>query len=180
MAYGLTAVSFGITTMYRGVLAGLFVLALSICPGVIAKPNRWPLAAFCCWPWLQLVTVLFCGRSVGGIKLAPVVSPNKTVSGSVGGILSAVAVMAGLASIPALAPIAGLGPITGLDVSVALFLGCGVAVLSQIGDLLESALKRRLNVKDSGSILPGHGGLLDRFDGYLFTVPAYYLFFFEI
>jgi phosphatidate cytidylyltransferase len=44
--------------------------------------------------------------------------------------------------------------------------------------LLESALKRRLNVKDSGAILPGHGGLLDRFDGYLFTVPGFYLFFF--
>jgi len=67
-----------------------------------------------------------------------------------------------------------------LDVGVALCLGGGVAVLSQIGDLLESALKRRLNVKDSGSILPGHGGLLDRFDGYLFTVPGFYLFFFAI
>ena len=60
----------------------------------------------------------------------------------------------------------------------ALFLGCGVAVLSQIGDLLESALKRRLNVKDSSSLLLGHGGLLDRFDGYLLTVPGFYLFFF--
>jgi len=73
-----------------------------------------------------------------------------------------------------------LGPITGLDVGIALCLGGGVAVLSQIGDLLESALKRRLNVKDSGSILPGHGGLLDRFDGYLFNVPGFYLFLFAI
>ena len=61
-----------------------------------------------------------------------------------------------------------------------LFLGCGVAILSQIGDLLESALKRHFNIKDSGAILPGHGGLLDRFDGYLFTVPGFYLFFFTI
>ena len=67
-----------------------------------------------------------------------------------------------------------------LDILTALYLGCGVAVLSQIGDLHESALKRRLNVKDSGTILPGHGGLLDRFDGYLFTVPGFYLFFFAI
>ena len=50
----------------------------------------------------------------------------------------------------------------------------------KIGDLYESDLKRRLNVKDSGEILPGHGGLLDRFDGYLFTVPGFYLFFFAI
>ena len=108
------------------------------------------------------------------------VSPNKTVSGSVGGVVAAIAVVAGLAGIPSLAPIAGLGPITGLDLEIVLLLGCGVAVLSQIGDLLESALKRRLNVKDSGSILPGHGGLLDRFDGYLLTVPGFYLFFFPI
>ena len=55
-----------------------------------------------------------------------------------------------------------------------------MAVLSQIGDLLESALKRRVDVKDSGSILPGHGGLLDRFDGYLLTVPGFYIFIFVI
>ena len=96
------------------------------------------------------------------------------------GIVAAIAVMVGLSGIPAFASITGLGPIIGLDASVALFLGCGFAVLSQIGDLLESAIKRRLNVKDSSSILPGHGGLLDRFDGYLFTVPGFYLFFFAI
>ena len=120
----------------------------------------------------------FVGRSVGGVKLAPSVSPNKTVSGSIGGIVAAIAAMVVLSGIPALATITGLGPVTGLDATVALFLGCGIAVLSQIGDLLESALKRRLNVKDSSSILPGHGGLLDRFDGYLFTVPGFYLFLF--
>ena len=62
----------------------------------------------------------------------------------------------------------------------ALLLGFGLAVLSQIGDLLESALKRRVNVKDSGFILPGHGGLLDRFDGYLLTVPAFYILVFVL
>ena len=182
---GLAAVSFGIIIMYRGALTGLFALALSIClyfSALLLSQTDGHLLL------LVLAAVVaasdsaayFVGRSVGGFKLAPLISPNKTVSGSVGGIFAAVVVMAGLADNPALAPIAGLGRITGLDVGVALFLGCGVAVLSQIGDLLESALKRRLNVKDSGSILPGHGGLLDRFDGYLFTVPGFYLFFFEI
>jgi phosphatidate cytidylyltransferase len=174
---GLALLSFGIAMMYRGVLAGLFALALAICLYFSALLLDQPDGH---WLLLVLAAVVaacdsaayFVGRSVGGVKLAPLVSPNKTVSGSVGGIVAAVAVMAGFASIPALAPI------TGLDVVTALVLGCGVAVLSQIGDLLESALKRRLNVKDSGAILPGHGGLLDRFDGYLFTVPGVYLFFF--
>ena len=182
---GLAAVSFGVTMMYRGALAGLFAIALSIClyfSALLLKQTdgHWLLLVLAAVVAACDSAAYFVGRSVGGVKLAPLISPNKTVSGSVGGIVAAIAVMAGLAGIPALAPIAGLGPITGLDVGVALCLGCGVAVLSQIGDLLESALKRRLNVKDSGSILPGHGGLLDRFDGYLFTVPGFYLFFFAI
>ena len=56
----------------------------------------------------------------------------------------------------------------------ALIVGLFIGVLAQAGDLLESAVKRYLNVKDSGSILPGHGGMLDRFDGYLFVVPVMY------
>ena len=182
---GLAAVSFGITMMYCGALAGLFAIVLSICLYFSAlllnqTDGHWLLLVLAAVVAACDSAAYFVGRSVGGVKLAPLVSPNKTVSGSVGGIVAAIAVMVALASIPALASIAGLGPITGLDLSVALFLGCVVAVLSQIGDLLESALKRRLNVKDSGSILPGHGGLLDRFDGYLFTVPGFYLFFFAI
>ena len=182
---GLAAVSFCITMMYRGALAGLFVLALSICLYFSAlllnqTDGHILLLALAAVVAASDSAAYFVGRSVGGLKLAPLISPNKTVSGSVGGIFAAITVMACLAGNPALVPIAGLGPITGLDVGVALSIGCGVAVLSQIGDLLESALKRRLNVKDSGSMLPGHGGLLDRFDGYVFTVPGFYLFFFEI
>ncbi len=182
---GLAVVSCCIATLYRGALAGLFALTLSICLCFSAlllnqMGGNWLLLVLAAVVAACDIAAYFVGRSVGGAKLAPLISPNKTVSGSVGGIVAAIAVMAGLPSIPALVSIAGLGPVTGLDVSLALFLGCGVAVLSQIGDLLESALKRRFNVKDSGSILPGHGGLLDRFDGYLFTVPVFYLFFFAI
>ncbi len=182
---GLATVSFGITMMYRGALAGLFVLALSICLYFAAlllnqTDGHWLLLVLAAVVAASDTAAYFVGRSIGGVKLAPLISPNKTVSGSFGGTFAAIAVMAGLAGIPALAPIAGLGIITGLDVGVALFLGFGVAALSQIGDLLESAVKRQLNVKDSGSVLPGHGGLLDRFDGYIFTVPGFYLFFFEI
>ena len=182
---GLVAMSFGITLMYRGVLAGLFVIALSICLYFSTlllnqTDGHWLLLALAAVVAACDSAAYFVGRAVGGVKLAPLVSPNKTLSGSVGGIVAAIAVMMSLAGASALAPIVGLEPINGLDLDVALFLGCGVAVLSQIGDLMESALKRRLNVKDSGSILPGHGGLLDRFDGYLLNVPGFYLFFFVI
>ena len=176
---GLAVLSFGITLICSGLLAGLFALALSVCLYFAALLLHQPDGH---WLLLVLAAVVaacdsaayFVGRSVGGIKLAPKISPNKTVSGSVGGIVAAIAVMVGLTSVAALPFVAGL------DVVTALYLGCGVAILSQIGDLHESALKRRLNVKDSGAILPGHGGLLDRFDGYLFTVPGFYLFFFAI
>ena len=182
---GLAAVSSGITMMYRGALAGLFAIALSTCLYFSTlllnqTDGHWLLLVLAAVVAACDSAAYFIGRSVGGVKLAPSVSPNKTLSGSIGGIVAAIAVMVSLPGIPALLPITGLAPITGLDVAVALFLGCGVAVLSQIGDLLESALKRHLNVKDSSSILPGHGGLLDRFDGYLFTVPGFYLFFFAI
>lgn len=182
---GAAAVSFGVTMLYRGALAGLFAIALSICLYFSSlllnqTDGHWLLLLLAAVVAACDSAAYFVGRSVGGVKLAPLISPNKTVSGSVGGIVAAIAVMVGLAGTPALAPVGGLEPITGLDVGVAFCLGGGVAVLSQIGDLMESALKRRLNVKDSGSILPGHGGLLDRFDGYLFTVPGFYLFFFVI
>lgn len=182
---GLAVMSSGITFIYRGALAGLFAIALSICFYFSTlllnqTDGHWLLLVLVAVVAACDSTAYFVGRSVGGAKLAPSISPNKTVSGSVGGIVAAIAVMVGLSGIPAFASITGLGPIIGLDATVALFLGCGFAVLSQIGDLLESAIKRRLNVKDSSSILPGHGGLLDRFDGYLFTVPGFYLFFFAI
>ena len=64
------------------------------------------------------------------------------------------------------------------DLVDALIMGLFIGGLSQAGDLMESAVKRQLDVKDSGSILPGHGGMLDRFDGYLFVVPAVYLYIF--
>ena len=111
----------------------------------------------------------FVGRMVGGPKLWPQVSPGKTMSGSIGGLVAAM----GLTFV--LADVIGL-----TDLIQALILGLTLGILAQAGDLLESAIKRCLNVKDSGSILPGHGGMLDRFDGYILAVPAFYLYLFEI
>ena len=106
------------------------------------------------------------GRSIGGPKLAPRISPNKTWAGLLGGILAAI-----VASV-LLALISGSG-------STVLFAiqGALLALISQCGDLAESSLKRRFDVEDSGNLIPGHGGILDRVDGVLFAAPALVLFF---
>ncbi|MXV44093.1 phosphatidate cytidylyltransferase [Saccharibacter sp. 17.LH.SD] len=105
-------------------------------------------------------TAYAVGRLVGGPKLAPAISPGKTVSGSIGGLLGA-ALMGGLVAFYAQA-----------YWSLSAFIWGGViGVAAQAGDLGESAVKRRVGVKDSGTLIPGHGGLLDRFDGLLFAAP---------
>ncbi len=106
------------------------------------------------------------GRSIGGPKLAPRISPNKTWAGLLGGILAAV-----VASV-LLALISGSGSTVVFAIQGAL-----LALISQCGDLAESSLKRRFDVKDSGNLIPGHGGILDRVDGVLFAAPALVLFF---
>lgn len=111
----------------------------------------------------------FVGRRIGGPKLWPQVSPGKTVSGSIAGLVAAIGLTLLLADV--------IGFADQLD---ALILGLSLGVLAQAGDLLESAIKRWSNIKDSGSILPGHGGMLDRFDGYILAIPAFYLYLFEI
>jgi phosphatidate cytidylyltransferase len=118
--------------------------------------------------WLMLVTwatdifAYFAGRSIGGPKLAPRISPNKTWAGLIGG-------MAGAAVVGALA--AWLFGISA-ELPDFLWLGAPMGLLAQLGDLYESRVKRRLGVKDSGSLLPGHGGVLDRLDGLLPVILA--------
>lgn len=108
--------------------------------------------------WATDIAAYFTGRAIGGAKLAPSISPNKTWAGAVGGVVGAMAVCGGLATWY-LASIAGQGAIKFVGIA-------GVfAVLSILGDLFESWLKRRAGVKDSGTLLPGHGGVMDRLDG---------------
>ena len=108
----------------------------------------WTLAAV----WATDIGAFFAGRGIGGPKLAPAISPNKTWAGLAGGIVAAAIIGALIAY--ALKLPAGLT-----------LLGGPIAILAQMGDLYESWLKRRVGVKDSGSLLPGHGGVLDRLDG---------------
>lgn len=102
--------------------------------------------------WATDIGAYFAGRAIGGPKLAPAISPNKTIAGLVGGVISAAALAGSWAHIVSL-PVAFL------------WMGAPFAVLAQMGDLFESWMKRRAGVKDSGTWLPGHGGLLDRLDG---------------
>lgn len=106
--------------------------------------------------WATDIGAYFAGRAIGGPKLAPRISPNKTWAGLAGGIVAA-----GLAGwLVAGSEIFALG-------APFLWLGAPMAILAQAGDLYESWEKRRAGVKDSGSLLPGHGGVLDRVDGLL-------------
>lgn len=110
--------------------------------------------------WATDIGAYLVGRLVGGKKLAPKISPGKTWSGSVGGLL-----MGGLAA----AMLAARG--YGVDLA-ALPAGFALSVFAQAGDLLESWIKRKLGVKDSGRTIPGHGGLFDRLDGFLAAAPV--------
>ncbi|OSZ70597.1 hypothetical protein CAP39_06385 [Sphingomonas sp. IBVSS1] len=108
--------------------------------------------------WGADIVAYFTGRAIGGPKLAPAISPNKTWSGAIGGLLGAVAASLLLMLWwPGYAGLAGALRLAMLAVPL--------AILSILGDLYESWLKRRCGVKDSGTILPGHGGVMDRLDG---------------
>jgi len=112
--------------------------------------------------WASDIGAYLVGRAFGGPRLAPVISPGKTWSGAIGGLVAA-AVVGAVAS-----ALLGKGPPSWRPVALAVLLG----VISQGGDLFESYLKRHFGVKDSGRMIPGHGGLLDRLDAVLTAAPA--------
>ena len=110
--------------------------------------------------WVTDIGGYFAGRGIGGPKLWPRVSPKKTWAGAIGGFVLSLVVAAGFAAL-------GFGKSAPL-----LLLGAFLSVISQLGDLFESAVKRRFGVKDSSQIIPGHGGLLDRLDGFVAAIVA--------
>lgn len=166
-------VNLGVTLMgvaYTGWLFSYLIRIRSL-PGIVtvAPWGETPLGA-----WLALfvffvtfsadTAAFFVGRAFGRRPLAPRLSPKKTVEGSIGGVAGAL-LMATL-----------IGNTIGFPIWKSLALGLVCSVLGQMGDLFASALKRDLNIKDFGGALPGMGGVLDRFDGILFSAPiAYYL-----
>ena len=125
--------------------------------------------------WILFVLVLvwsndtfaFCtGKLIGRHKLSPKISPGKSIEGAIGGLLG------GVAATLVFNHYAGLG----LEVWVTVVLAIALGILSILGDLFESLIKRGSGVKDSGSLIPGHGGILDRVDSMVFVVPALYYF----
>ena len=104
--------------------------------------------------WATDIGAYFAGRAFGGARLAPKISPSKTWSGLIGGMIAALVVGS---------PIADRGGIVGVPLWIGLLMG----LVAQLGDLGQSWMKRRAGVKDSGKLIPGHGGLFDRVDGLL-------------
>jgi phosphatidate cytidylyltransferase len=111
--------------------------------------------------WATDIGAYLCGNAFGGPKLWPSLSPKKTWSGLLGGVVAA-AVAGGLAALFFTAP----SPLTAALISMVM------SVIAQLGDLIESALKRRFKVKDAGGLIPGHGGALDRLDSHLAVAAA--------
>jgi phosphatidate cytidylyltransferase len=125
----------------------------------------WWVVLLCLGTWGADTGGYFFGRFFGKHKLAPKISPKKTVEGAVGGVVVATL---------------GVALVGGLALAIPLYwtipLGIGLAIASILGDLFESWVKRRFDTKDSGKLIPGHGGLLDRIDSFLAVALVTYLF----
>ena len=120
--------------------------------------------------WSSDSFAYFVGSAIGKHKLCPAISPNKTIEGAVGAVVGTTAMTV------------ALGAFFGLPLPLMALLGVLIAVFGTLGDLVESVAKRHTGIKDSGNIIPGHGGIWDRFDSVLFTAPLVYFFaqFFEL
>ena len=161
-AIGAAAVIVGLLS--RRLTMGWGVLYIGI-PAFALVVLNWAWSELVLWlffiVWATDIFAYFAGRAIGGPKLAPRISPNKTWAGLAGGIVGAAAIGGLAAWYMQLEP-------------VFMFVGGPMALLAQLGDLYESSVKRRRGVKDSGTLLPGHGGVLDRLDGLLPAALATY------
>ncbi|HET6762727.1 MAG TPA: phosphatidate cytidylyltransferase [Longimicrobiaceae bacterium] len=166
---GISATVFG--ALYTGALLA-FGLYLRHLPGVT---NRWHGTALLFAPvlltWSNDSFAYFVGRRFGRRKLIPRVSPGKTVEGTLGALVGTILVAVAYSFLLARFPAYRIG------VPAAAAFGAGISIAAVVGDLAESLLKRDAGVKDSGTLLPGHGGALDRFDSLFFTLPLAYYFF---
>jgi phosphatidate cytidylyltransferase len=116
--------------------------------------------------WLGDAVAMYVGNYIGRHKLAPIISPRKTIEGAIGGVFGS---LCGAA-------LGGFWLLEHLTLTQSLAIGGILAVLAQVGDLSESLLKRGVGIKDSGVLIPGHGGILDKVDGILFCAPALYYY----
>ena len=119
--------------------------------------------------WVTDIGGFFAGRGIGGPKLWPRVSPKKTWAGAIGGFAASLVVAAGFVAV-------GTSNVEPLKFGPVLLVGAALSIVSQLGDLFESAVKRRFGVKDSSHLIPGHGGLMDRLDGFVAAVVVAAIF----
>ncbi len=152
------------SSIYLGVGAGHLILLRSPqLQSIFGEPEGYQHILFLvAMVWANDTAAFIVGRLAGRRPLAPHISPKKTVEGGVAGLL-ATSLLA-----------AALSPLIGVDLAAAIFIGLIVSVFAQMGDLVESLTKRVAGVKDSGTLFPGHGGLLDRVDSLIFVSPALY------
>jgi phosphatidate cytidylyltransferase len=147
-------------------LPGLFYIALAAAALLWLRADpvagRANLLVLLLLVWASDIGAYAAGRAIGGPRLAPRISPGKTVAGALGGLAAAIAV--GLLAAMAVSP-------HGRPLRAAL-LAAALGIVAQAGDLLESWVKRRFGVKDTGRLIPGHGGLFDRLDALLAAAPA--------
>ena len=144
----------GISAVYRAIAVGAILFAWTSRP----EKSVFVYLIVCAFDGFSQVT----GQMLGRHQLAPTISPGKTVEGSLGGLIAAV----GMGVL--------LRPIVGWDAQRALLACCFIAVAGLAGDLLASAVKRRCGIKDFGNLLRGHGGVLDRFDSFLFASATWF------
>ncbi|MFA5624272.1 MAG: phosphatidate cytidylyltransferase [Bradymonadales bacterium] len=146
------------------VVLGFLVLAL-FKRDFPMQANAW-IFTLMAMTWLSDTGAYFTGRKFGKHKLAPILSPKKTIEGAIGGLLAAI--------------VAGLGAkyfaFPDLSIASVVLLAVVSNIFAQTGDLAESLIKRSCKVKDSGKLIPGHGGLLDRVDALIFSAPWVYIF----
>ena len=145
----------------------LLYIGLPVGALIALRARRGPAVLF-----LLMLTIIvsdtaqyYTGRAFGRRKLAPAISPKKTVEGAVGGFVFGALALA----------VAGIWWLPSTPVAVRALLGVAVVMLGIAGDLFESMLKRSAGMKDSSSLIPGHGGVLDRIDALLFAAPVYYV-----
>ena len=153
----------------------LNMLAFRAAPEGIMYVYTLPLSVFV-FLWVNDTGAYFCGSLFGKHKLFPRISPGKSWEGSIGG---GIFVMAAAALVWYLTDVYDMNP-TGMGMLEWMGLGLTVVVFGTWGDLVESLFKRTLGIKDSGNILPGHGGMLDRFDSSLLAIPAAVVYLFTI
>lgn len=159
----LAVTAFGV--LYAGMLPAFLVAIRHGQHGPRSWAGTWLVFFPLVVTWICDTAAMFGGRAVGGPKLAPTVSPGKTRSGAISGVVG------GLLVVPFFA--LWVFPRVGVTVPWTVLAGIAVAigVLGQVGDLAESLFKREAGVKDSSSLIPGHGGVLDRFDSLYFAIP---------